>query len=51
MIVNAKKTYTRIMIGDIIRKAQESTPVQKKSAGKYASPEAEPGRCHCTCFF
>ena len=31
MIVNAKKTYTRIMIGDIIRKAQESTPVQKLS--------------------
>jgi hypothetical protein len=28
MIINAKKTYTRI-IRDIIRKAQEGTPVQK----------------------
>jgi len=29
MIVNAKKTYTRIMIREIIRKAQEGKPVQK----------------------
>jgi len=29
MIANAKKTYTRIMIRDILRKAQEGKPVQK----------------------
>jgi hypothetical protein len=29
MIVNAKKNYTRIMIRDIITKAQEGKPVQK----------------------
>jgi hypothetical protein len=29
MIVNTKKTYTRIMTRDIIRKAQEGKPVQK----------------------